>query len=80
MQDYKNTIFLCDYNDDHVDAIIFTNETEETIQDAIRLASNKWYEEEYPDCQLNYVLEYLDAHYDVLCIDAYKEHITKVYY
>lgn len=80
MPNYENIIFLYDYNDDHVDAIIFTNETEETIQDAIRLASNKWYEEECPDCQLNYVLEYLDSYYDVLCIDAYTEHITKVYY
>jgi hypothetical protein len=80
MRDYKNTILLCDYDDDRVDAIIFTNENEETIQDAISLASDKWYEEECLDCQLNYVLEYLDSHYDVLCIDAYTRHITKVYY
>lgn len=80
MKDYNNTILLMDYNDNKVDAIIYTNEDEETIQNAIRTATDKWYEEDYPDCQLNYVLEYLDKHYDIAYTDAYIDEINKVYY
>ena len=85
MKEYENTILLKDYDDEKVDAIIFTNESKEIIQDAINKAKNQFYEliekEELPvyiNCEYEYIWEYLTKNYDIDYIETW-EH-NEVYY
>ena len=84
MKDYKNIILLKDYNDEKVDAILFTNESEETIQQAIYKAKNEFYdleEDELPfgiNCEYDYIYQYLCDRFDIEFFETW--HRQEVYY
>lgn len=76
MNEYKNTILLKDCQIDYVYGIILTNESEETIQDAIYKAKREFYDlEEQNDipfgiyCELDYIRLYLGEKYDIEILD-----------
>lgn len=85
MKKYKNKILLKDYNDESVDAIIFTNENTETIQQAIYKAKNEYIKLEETNnvpmginCEFEYVYCYLLDNFKCLWIYTWNE--QEVYY
>ena len=86
MKAYKNTYLLTDYDDDKIDAIITTNESDETIQNAIYEAKELYYEFDEQDnlpfgiyCEFDFVKYYLQEKYD-LEIDERIGSSKSVYY
>lgn len=78
MQHYNNTILLkCD---DNIDAIIFTNTRTDVIQKAILDATDKWYQEQISDTQLDYIIEYLYEKFDNIYIQDMYRGYDEIYY
>ena len=81
MKNYDNTFLLIDNCTDEIDAVIFTNETDdEKLQGYINTAKDKWYSEESPDCLMVYILDELDKNieYEINYLSGFDN--KKLYY
>jgi hypothetical protein len=83
--EYKNIIFLKDYNDEKIDAILYTNENAETINDAIIKAKNEYYELEEQNkipvginCEYEYIRFCLQDKYNIEFLETWGA--QEVYY
>lgn len=69
MKKYKNIILIKETDDRSINAIILTNESEKTIQEAIYKAKAEFYElDEFPEfvyCEWDYIYQYLLNNYDI---------------